>query len=62
MNNMNWLLRMSQWVRNPPSPRRVKLVVGVIAACVVIVLIEWLGFWPEWATIERTPRIPRHIP
>ena len=50
--NLHWLFRMSQWVRNPPSAGRVKLVFAVIAICVVIVGLEAMGWWPEWATTE----------
>lgn len=62
MNNMNWLLRATQWVRNPPSPGRVKLVLAIVAIAIAIVAIEKLGFWPDWATLEGgrgQPRIPR---
>lgn len=54
--NQIWLLRMVNWVRNPPSPARVKLILAVIALAVIIVAIEWLGWWPAWATAERIPR------
>ncbi|SFT49758.1 hypothetical protein [Sedimentitalea nanhaiensis] len=53
---MRWLLRMSRWARNPPSARRVVLVFGVIALCLGIVALEWLGLWPEWATAQRMRR------
>lgn len=61
MNNMHWLMRATQWVRNPPSPKMIKLVLGVVAIVIAIVVIEKLGFWPEWATLDegRRPRIPR---
>ncbi|SDG19754.1 hypothetical protein SAMN04489759_105131 [Sulfitobacter delicatus] len=51
-----WLLRMSLWVRNPPSLKRVILVFAIIAAALAIGLVEWLGYWPDWATAERIPR------
>jgi hypothetical protein len=54
--NPNWLFRMSRWARNPPSAKRVKLVFGIIALAFVIWGIEWLGYWPDWATAERIPR------
>ncbi len=54
--NPTWLMRMSRWVRNPPSPARVKLVFGVIVLAAAIWGIEWLGYWPDWATAERIPR------
>ena len=50
---MRWLLRMALWARRPPSEARVKLVLGVIVACVSLVLIERLLGWPDWATVER---------
>lgn len=57
--NLNWLLRMARWARHPPSPGRVKLVLGVILACLVIVGIEWLWGWPEWLTVNKAPRLPK---
>ncbi|SDW91113.1 hypothetical protein [Litoreibacter albidus] len=57
--NYRWLLRASMWVRRPPSERRVKLFVGLIALCIAIALIEHYVGWPEWAKMERAPRVPR---
>lgn len=54
--NPIWLLRMSKWARNPPSATRVKLVFEIIAVAAAIWGIEWMGWWPEWATAERIPR------
>jgi hypothetical protein len=51
--NLHWFLRMSKWVRNPPSAGRVKLVFAVVAICVLIVGLEAMGWWPEWATTEK---------
>ena len=48
-----WLLRGVMWARNPPSEKRVKLVLAVIALCLAIAGIEWLELWPDWATRER---------
>jgi len=50
------LLRMSRWARNPPSLRRVKLVFGIVAVALIIVGIEWQGWWPDWATTEPVRR------
>ena len=41
--NPRWLLRASQWARNPPPARQVWLVLGVIAACLVLAGIERLA-------------------
>ncbi len=51
--NPRQLLRMSKWARRPPSEGRVKLVLGVVAICLVLFGIEWLGFWPDWLTMDR---------
>lgn len=54
--NQIWLLRMVRWVRRPPSAARVKLVFAIVALALVIFAIEWLGYWPDWATADRIPR------
>ena len=62
MNNLNWLVRASQWVRNPPSEKRVILVLVVVGLGLAIAGLEHFGLWPEWAKLERAPRggqIPR---
>lgn len=53
---MHWLLRMSLWARRPPSAARVKLVLAVIALCLILFAIErWIG-WPDALTAERLRR------
>lgn len=59
MNNLIWLLRASKWARNPPGAKRVKLVLAVLAVALAIVVIEWLGLWPEWATMDHGRAAPR---
>ena len=52
-----WFLRMARWGRNPPSEKRVKLVLAIVAICLVIYGVErWIG-WPDWMTTswERAP-------
>jgi predicted acyltransferase len=48
-----WLLRMARWLRHPPSPQRVKLVLAVIGICLVIFGIEAIWGWPDALTPER---------
>lgn len=53
-----WFLRMSRWARHPPSWGRVKLVVAVVAVCILIVVLERIFGWPEALTVNRVPRGP----
>lgn len=60
--NYIWFLRMARWVRNPPSPRMVKLVLGVIALCMLLFAVEYFIGWPDFLTLEgegRAHRLPR---
>jgi hypothetical protein len=56
--NLHWLLRMRLWARNPPSPRRVKAVLVVLAICLVVFALERLDLWPDWATADRMRSLP----
>ena len=57
--NLTWLLRMSRWARHPPSWRRVVLGAAVIGLCLALAGVEWLGWWPDWATVDKAPRRPK---
>lgn len=50
--NLRWLLRMSQWARHPPPMSRVILGAVVIGLCLALAGIEWLGFWPDWLSVN----------
>ena len=50
--NLHWLMRMSQWARNPPSAGRVRLVLGVVATCFALWGIEQIWGWPDWLTVN----------
>lgn len=56
--NLHWLMRMSQWARHPPSWRRVKLVLGVVALCLALWGGELIWGWPEWLTVNGKARRP----
>ena len=57
---MHWLLRMKRLAQHPPSWRKVLLGLAVIGVCAALYLIEWLGYWPDWATTNgNTRRMPR---
>jgi len=46
---------MARWARRPPSAKRVKLGLAVIAICVALFAIERLVGWPDFLTTESTP-------
>jgi len=54
--NLTWLLRMAKWARHPPNPRQVRIVLVVLALVAVLLLIEHVFGWPEWATVNRLRR------
>lgn len=58
MNQLHWLLRAKRWVQNPPSEGRVKLVLGVVALCLLIVAVERFLGWPEWMTVDGLRQKP----
>ncbi|WP_164512218.1 hypothetical protein [Oceaniglobus ichthyenteri] len=53
--NIHWIMRMARWARNPPSAKMVKIVVGVVALCVLLVVIERTLGWPDALTADRLP-------
>jgi len=53
-----WLLRAKRWAQNPPSWGRVKLVLGVLAICIVIAGFERVFGWPDWLTVNRLSAKP----
>lgn len=50
--NPRWLLRMARWARNPPPARQVKIVLVVLALCLLIAGLARLGYWPDWARLQ----------
>ncbi|MGB8814766.1 MAG: hypothetical protein WCC57_16425 [Paracoccaceae bacterium] len=54
--NPIWLVRMVKWAKHPQSSARVKLVLGTVALCLILVAIERLVGWPDWLATNRLPR------
>ncbi len=50
--NERWLLRASQWARNPPSWKRVKIFLAVLALCLILFAVERFAGWPDWLTVN----------
>ena len=57
--NPAWFLRAKRWAQNSPSMGRVKLVVAVVALCLLIVGAEWAGLVPDW--ISDRPARPHRF-
>jgi len=59
--NPLWFMRLSRWLRHPPSRQRVWLILTVLAIVGVLYGIEHLWGWPDWLTVNRAPRgrLPR---
>ncbi|MEM9910179.1 MAG: hypothetical protein AAF922_05285 [Pseudomonadota bacterium] len=43
---------MKRWVQNPPSDNRVKLVLGIVAACLLLFALERFVGLPEWMQVS----------
>ena len=62
--NFRWLMRAAIWVRKPPSPRKVKLFVGLVVVLLAIAFTEYyvgcsLRRGPRWrpARNRRAQRV-----
>ncbi len=53
MDLLRWLMRAKRWAQHPPSPRRVALVLAVVAASLAIAGIEHYAGWPDWLRVNR---------
>jgi hypothetical protein len=51
--NPRWFLRMALWARNPPSKRRIQIVLATIVLCALVYGYEQIFGWPEALTAER---------
>ncbi len=54
--NLRPFLRMAKWARRPPSWKRVRLYLVVIGLCLALFAWERLFGWPDWLTLDGTPR------
>ncbi|MAC82366.1 MAG: hypothetical protein CML66_30425 [Rhodobacteraceae bacterium] len=59
--NLLQLFRLRRWAQHPPSWRRVKLILAVVAICFGIWGIDQADLWPDWAKTERVKRNHIHI-
>lgn len=49
-------LKMKRWAAHPPSERRVRLVIGVILACILLAAVEHFVGFPEIVEPGNVPR------
>ncbi len=52
----HWFFRMKRWAQHPPSPKKVALVLGIVAVCLALYGLEKGGLLPEWMAAERVGR------
>ena len=48
--NPNFLLRLARMARKRPSEKQFFIVMGFVALMLLVGGLEWLGWWPDWAT------------
>ena len=53
MDPTRWMLRAKRLAQNPPSWGKVKLVIGIIIACLALLALERIYGAPDWMKIER---------
>jgi hypothetical protein len=58
MSYLTWLVRAKRWARHPPSEGRVKLVLAVVAVCLLIAGLELAFGWHDWLTPNRITAKP----
>lgn len=55
-----FLIMMSRWARNPPSPRKALVIAIVLGITLAAVVVEKTIEWPDALTVEpRSNRIVR---
>ncbi len=55
--NYTWFLRMARWARRPPSMMHVRIVLGAVALCLLIVGIEHFVGWPQALRVDGGGRL-----
>lgn len=53
------LIRLAQWLRNPPSRRSLGIMLAALALALAVAAFEHLHGWPEWLSVNQGPRVVR---
>jgi hypothetical protein len=53
------LLRLLMWFRRPPSRQTLWIIGTVLVVSVSVALVERGLGWPEWLTVDSSPRVVR---
>ena len=56
---LHWLLRAKRWAANPPGWRKVRFVLAIVAACVLLYAVDRVWGWPDWLTPNDVGRRTR---
>ena len=54
--NTRWLIRMVRLARNPPGPKRIRVMLVIAALIGGVLVVEHTIGWPQWARVNRLPR------
>ncbi len=54
--NPLWFVRISRQAHHPASDKRAKLVGVAVILGLLVAGLEWMGWWPAWATSEPRRR------
>ncbi len=58
--DLNWLLRMTQWLRHPPSGLQLRIMLGAVALALLLVGVEHFWGWPDWLRVNGSRmRLPK---
>ena len=58
--DLNWLLRMTHWLRHPPSGRQLRFMLAAVALALLLVGVEHFWGWPDWLRVNGSQmRLPK---
>lgn len=58
MNPLRFLLKSKHLAQNPPAASKVRLFVGIVCACLLLIGIEAFFGWPDWLRLDTGRLIP----
>ena len=53
---MQMFVRIAYWLRHPPARWQIWTMLAVALLAVIVVTVEWAGWWPDALRVDRPPR------